>query len=241
MPATLTTPRLSKSDRESTNHVGDITISWIDPVGREHNRRASRRARDVVPVDAGIWPTARLDRLLFPRTRGGATVSLPDAVLQCERDLHLSEITACAVVISHDSQAYVVPIFARRRSGVPVVVELPGVPPPAFAREAAEIIGWHIYSLPELSVVERQNLRTVACDRHPRAGLDSNLRRVLSAATSPVATGTLCRLVDRECPARVSPTIGYALWHGLLTTDWSQPFTAETVVTCHVTVPAGVA
>lgn len=241
MATSSTIPRPSLTASRSADCSDFLSISWIDSAGREHSRRASRRLRAAVPADAEIWPTARLNPTLFAQSSARPSTRLLDGVLQCDRDVHPTDIAVCTVVISCDAAAHVVPIFVTDSSGDPLLVEFSDAYLPVFVRVAAAIIGWRVVMLPELSGVERRNLRMVKGARDAVHTSPVDVARVLSAAESPVSIGDLCQSVDCGCPARVIPIIGDLLWRGRLTADWTQLFTLDTIVTRHVAAVPGCA
>ncbi|MGB3697561.1 MAG: hypothetical protein WBA05_09020 [Gordonia sp. (in: high G+C Gram-positive bacteria)] len=239
MATSSTILRPSRKNSKRADRYDFLSVSWVDSTGREHSRRASRRLRTAVPADAEIWPTARLNPTLFAQSSASPSTRLLDGVLQCDRDVHPTDIAVCTVVISCDAEAHVVPIFVTGSSGDPLLVELSDTHLPVFVRVAAAIIGWRVVMLPELSGVERRNLRMVKGARDAVRTSPVDVARVLSAAESPMSIGDLCQSVDCEGPEQAIPIVGDLLWRGRLTADWTQLFTLDTIVTRHVAAVPG--
>jgi hypothetical protein len=216
-----------------------MTVSWTDRRGHNHRRVADRHVRQKVPMSAMVR-TDGLDPSLFAARAGDpySATPLSDAVLICERDPDITGVAVCAVGFDrlNTGGQFVAPIFTRHSNHAYSVVDLQSHRLPAYVEQACRDIGWATATVAMPSGNAMSNMRQLACDRYGWAahGFDAELERLMWAATGYATTiETLCRAVDRRCPERVRPILNYALWHGMLVTDWDRPITRKS----HVIVP----
>ncbi|MFF0710979.1 MULTISPECIES: hypothetical protein [Gordonia] len=187
--------------------------------------------------------TRHLNPALFDNAGDAFRVATPlsDALLICDRDPELTELAACCVTFESDQSVYVAPLFARSWVGNYYVIGVGNSPIPPFVRDVCLDIGWHATSVVVPARIELLNLRRLECDRYGWVsyGCESTLERLLDVASlGLMSIGALCLRVDERHPEHVEPLVNYALWHRLLSADWTRPITLQTRVTLSPAVDA---
>lgn len=230
---------LSAVQSETSAGLDRMTVSWTDRRGHNHRRVADRHVRHKVPMSAMVW-TDGLDPSLFAASAGDphSATPLSDAALICERDPDITGVAVCAVGFDrlNSGVQFVAPIFTKHSNHSYSVVDLQSHRLPAYVEQACRDIGWATATVAMPSNNAMSNMRRLACDRHGWAayGFDAELERLMWAATGCATTiETLCRAVDQRSPERVRPIVNFALWHGILVTDWDRPITRKS----HVIAP----
>lgn len=230
---------LSAVRPETSAGLDRMTVSWTDRRGYDHRRIADRHVRHKVPMSAMVW-TDGLDPSLFAAGAGDpySATPLSDAVLICEHDPDITGVAVCAVgfYLPNSGARFVAPIFAKHSNHSYSMVDLQSHRLPAYVEQACRDIGWATATVAVPTGNAMSNMRRLACDRHGWAahGFDAELERLMWAATGCATTiETLCCAVDPRSPERARPIVNYALWHGMLVTDWDRPITRKS----HVIAP----
>ncbi|MFF0710977.1 MULTISPECIES: hypothetical protein [Gordonia] len=156
-------------------------------------------------------------------------------MLVADRDSEVMDYQSQAIEfvwpLSSDRVSHVIDRVDYLRDGGIRLVDVHRLDDPDFVEQAdmtaatCERIGWQYCVFDGLPGAMAHNLTFLAPDRHHWVveGRDDVLEDVLANVSAPIVISDLCRKVRPGSTHIVLPVVYYALWHGLIDANLTEP------------------